>query len=491
MYRFDIINHLIEWNNYKSYLEIGLSKGECFYEVKCENKEACDQYPNGEYAESVCTYKLDSDAMFSSIREDKKWDIIFIDGLHSEEMSGRDIINSLKHLNKGGKIVVHDVLPGLEENTGDEIPPDINFRPWNGNVYKTIESLNGTGINFYTVNTDFGVCVIDYFDNAESLNFLEKNSITFKEYDENWYRIMNVVSEEEFLRMCGNIKIIDLLFVTMLSRPQNLNAMAESIKASMLPHPFVRPFWLICKDSINCKDFDESRKIQELFETGIPFAWENVNLPEGEHFGGTLINEALPKIKNMAFRHKDPYIYILDDDNVVNEMLFGSVEYYGSTDPSLIVFTYFTDGGRIFYSKEINTLDPSAAAFKYHMFEKMGGFKGGIDYDYTSFTNLLRMENERVVFDDVFGDAYIATYNAIPKESDVESINGIIDEDEYKMAITFIPKHYKKPPIIFNKGSHISLTRSFEVIDKDSVKKVWDIIKDENKKRGVIQNAYN
>ena len=491
MKRFDVINHLIEWNGYKSYLEIGLSRGECFYEVKCESKEACDPYPDGEYAESVCTYRLESEAMFSNISEDKKWDIIFIDGLHSEEMAGCDIIHSLKHLNKGGKIVVHDALPNSEENTGDEVPPDINYREWNGNVYKSIEKLNGTGVNFYTLDTDFGVCVIDYFENAESLCFLEKNNITFKEYYGNWRRIMNVVSEEDFLERRGNVKVIDLLLVTMLSRPQNLSAMADSIKMSISPYPLVRPFWLICKDSANCKDFDEVHKIEELFETGIPFVWENVDLPEGEHFGGALINESLPKIKREIFRNKDPYVYILDDDNIINEMLIGSIEYYGSTDPSLIVFTYFTDGGRIFYSKEIDTLDPSAATFKYHMFEKMGGFRDGIDYDFTSFTNLLHMEGERIAFDDVFGDAYIATYNAIPKNSDVESINEIINEDEYKMAITFIPKHYKKPPIIFNRGSHFSTTRSFEVIDRNSVERVWDIIKDENKKRGVIQNADN
>jgi predicted O-methyltransferase YrrM len=38
----------------------------------------------------------------------KKFDIVFVDGLHIEEQSTKDIHNALKVLNENGTIVVHD-----------------------------------------------------------------------------------------------------------------------------------------------------------------------------------------------------------------------------------------------------------------------------------------------------------------------------------------------------------------------------------------------
>jgi len=42
----DIINYLIERNNYQSYLEIGLGEGVNFLQVNCRYKESVDPYEN-------------------------------------------------------------------------------------------------------------------------------------------------------------------------------------------------------------------------------------------------------------------------------------------------------------------------------------------------------------------------------------------------------------------------------------------------------------
>ncbi len=46
MQRWDIINHFIEKNNYKKYLEIGYYKGWSFDKVICDEKTAVDPTPS-------------------------------------------------------------------------------------------------------------------------------------------------------------------------------------------------------------------------------------------------------------------------------------------------------------------------------------------------------------------------------------------------------------------------------------------------------------
>lgn len=209
MTRTDIINNLISFFGYKSYLEIGLDNPDNNYtRIVCKNKESVDPFfeddhKNGfdvpldattrEKIKQHLTYKMTSDEFFETVN--RKYDIIFIDGLHTREQVRKDIINSLKHLNKGGKIVVHDALP---PNEGAQIVPRQQVL-WNGDVWKGIVDLKKLRISFHTVDTDFGCCVIDYFENPETLTVPKKN----REYG--WsdfvkYRnlLLNVIPQEDF-----------------------------------------------------------------------------------------------------------------------------------------------------------------------------------------------------------------------------------------------------------------------------------------------------
>lgn len=121
MNRWDIINHLIKKNGYKSYLEIGYFKGWSFDNVHCEKKVAVDPSPSknlthieAPYGSTATSnedmtggtiYKITSDEFFNLGWVDRKWDIIFIDGLHEAEQVLRDIGNSLRYLREGGTIV--------------------------------------------------------------------------------------------------------------------------------------------------------------------------------------------------------------------------------------------------------------------------------------------------------------------------------------------------------------------------------------------------
>ena len=184
MYRTKIINFLIRKHNYKSYLEIGVNNPEDNYNlVECEKKECVDPYTADSFSisnlpdlsnnnvASFLTYRMTSDEFFSKVN--KKYDLIFIDGLHTEEQSSRDLMNAMLHLNPGGKIVLHDSCPYHEEyqvENGEEVGIGI---PWLGQVWKTIYKLglDENGFNYFTLNYEPGVTIVDYSEKIPNLNY--------------------------------------------------------------------------------------------------------------------------------------------------------------------------------------------------------------------------------------------------------------------------------------------------------------------------------
>jgi len=111
--RASVINKII--NKYKienpKYLEIGVWYGDTFKDINCVNKDGVDP---GQYCDSkYVNYKMTSDEFFANHCK-KKYDIIFIDGLHSAYQVSKDIYNSINTLEKTGWIVLDDVFPHCE-----------------------------------------------------------------------------------------------------------------------------------------------------------------------------------------------------------------------------------------------------------------------------------------------------------------------------------------------------------------------------------------
>ena len=168
MNRTDVINRLIQKYNYKTYLEVGVRDMNAnFNNIHIDYKESCDIAQI-----KGLTYNMTSDEMFEQMDKDKKFDIIFIDAMHDESYADRDIHNSLKHLNIGGVICIHDVLPTHKSMTVKKEKYDDSVA-WTGDVYKSIAKLYGTDIDYVTVdNGDYGLGIIRY--NKECSNDLDK-----------------------------------------------------------------------------------------------------------------------------------------------------------------------------------------------------------------------------------------------------------------------------------------------------------------------------
>lgn len=159
MNRISIINQLIQNNNYKSYLEIGVRfKRDCFDQILCESKTSVDPSSIDLY-----DFNMTSDNFFQI--NTSKFDIIFIDGLHTAEQCYSDTINSLSTLNDTGTIVVHDTNPPDEfhqlESQKNAIK-NTEDKAWNGSVWKAIFKLRKTrnDLIIETYDVDWGVTLI-------------------------------------------------------------------------------------------------------------------------------------------------------------------------------------------------------------------------------------------------------------------------------------------------------------------------------------------
>lgn len=191
MTRTDIINALIDRNGYQSYLEIGTqNRVNNFNKINCVDKTCVDPDPNVK-ANFVCT----SDEFFSGFQGNpwRKYDIIFIDGLHHSDQCTKDIWNAYRMLSWNGSIVVHDANPQSE--LAQRIPRETKV--WNGDVWKSIVELRKHSVLcFYTVDTDHG-CTVIHVGFNDTRDKIEEE-LTYENFDKNRDKWLNLISVDKF-----------------------------------------------------------------------------------------------------------------------------------------------------------------------------------------------------------------------------------------------------------------------------------------------------
>jgi len=195
MRRWEIINLLIEKYDLKSYLEIGVFKGDNFNRIRCDLKHSVD--PN-----FPATFEMTSDEFFMincPQVEMMYYDLIFIDGLHTEEQTYKDLANALFLLAAGGIIVVHDCNPLTEWHTR---PPEEYKRgeEWNGTTYKGFIRFvhdHCDGLHTLTIDSDYGVGIIF----TQNLGTPKREPITWDYFDQHRTELLNLVSVDKFTHL--------------------------------------------------------------------------------------------------------------------------------------------------------------------------------------------------------------------------------------------------------------------------------------------------
>jgi len=196
MKRFEIINYLIGVNNYKSFLEIGTQEQINLSNIIIDKKISVDPDP-----EAGADFVLFSDDFFN--QNSDTFDIIFVDGLHHADFVYRDIINSLRILNPGGCIVVHDVIPSSYE--AQLIPLEKTLETgsgiWNGDVWKGWVKLRTErkDLVMKVVDTDHG-CGIIHPTRYNLGDYLESYNNGYYEFKADLiYSSLNLISTDEFI----------------------------------------------------------------------------------------------------------------------------------------------------------------------------------------------------------------------------------------------------------------------------------------------------
>lgn len=185
MTRIQVLNAIIKKKNVQNYLEIGVNRGKCLFNIVGTKKRfAVDPFFNFSLWKKVraCIlnphtlkndyFEVTSDAFFAenkALLEANILDLAFIDGLHTYEQSLLDTVNTLKYLDDNGVIVLHDCNP-LDalaahpaisiDHARKELENHKDWKNiWNGDVWKTIVYIrkNHPELSAFVLNTDHGL----------------------------------------------------------------------------------------------------------------------------------------------------------------------------------------------------------------------------------------------------------------------------------------------------------------------------------------------
>lgn len=182
----ELLNYLASLIDAKSYLEIGtFNREHNFNLINVADKMCVDPDP-----EAHAIFCGTSDLYFKLFS--RKYDLIFIDGLHEHNQVCKDFENALRCLNNHGVIVLHDCNPHSEHIT--HYPRD--SREWCGDVFKFAMTLGEyDGIDFCTVDFDYGCSVVWKYPTikGKKINIVP----SWKTFVEN-KDLLRLVSVEEF-----------------------------------------------------------------------------------------------------------------------------------------------------------------------------------------------------------------------------------------------------------------------------------------------------
>lgn len=195
--KIQLIQHLINFNRYKSYLEVGVKNRRTFDNITCEQKVGIDPVLiiSSEKEKGIDMFKQDSDTFF---KENKNtFDIVLVDGLHLYEQAMKDVINSWNCLNLNGAIVIHDCLP----KTAVMCSRKRVTREWTGDVWKVIVWFRKgyAKIPCSVINIDYGCGVI--IKTTDKKLTIPVGKAIYEKLDFDWLQsnlnLMNIVQEQK------------------------------------------------------------------------------------------------------------------------------------------------------------------------------------------------------------------------------------------------------------------------------------------------------
>lgn len=207
------INKILSNFDAPHYLEIGVFKGKTFFEVNAARKVAVD--PKFEFSipqdrNESRFHEVYSDIFFESLHNKTRFDVIFLDGLHTFEQTFRDFCNFINHIHSKSVIILDDTVPNdpysahrdqvqavkAREESGNR------SRSWHGDTFKVVLALHDyfPWLSYATVMDDGNpetVVWIEPRKSSPAFNRVEQiGHADFFTFREN-FSLFNPVSNEE------------------------------------------------------------------------------------------------------------------------------------------------------------------------------------------------------------------------------------------------------------------------------------------------------
>jgi len=211
------INYLAARLAPENYLEVGVAAGMTFLGVNIHRKVAVDPRFRFEFtqhqSDSVSFFQVTSDKYFVEHAGTEKFDIIFLDGLHTFEQIFRDFCNSLLHCHDQTVWIIDDTIPSDVYSAINDQRKALQARKdaggqssaWHGDVFKMVFVVHDffPSFSYCTVITKGNPQTLIWkqsrndfqpmFNNLETISRL--NYFDFKENSP----IFNLMPEEEGL----------------------------------------------------------------------------------------------------------------------------------------------------------------------------------------------------------------------------------------------------------------------------------------------------
>ncbi|MFD1950054.1 class I SAM-dependent methyltransferase [Sphingomonas arantia] len=179
MKRSTVLQSILDLYAKPNYLEIGVDEGATFRELRAAKKVGVDP----RFAFSVAKARKEpelANCEFHEVPSDEffakrpmtaaKFDVVFIDGLHTFDQTLRDLLNAVSVLAEGGTILIDDVMPSSYAASLPSLDYSRQFwaatnnpdGSWMGDVFRLVFFVQDymTSFSYATVEENHGQTVL-------------------------------------------------------------------------------------------------------------------------------------------------------------------------------------------------------------------------------------------------------------------------------------------------------------------------------------------
>ena len=229
MTKTDVIQRIVDKARARTYLEIGVHQGVSFMPIRIRHKIAVDpkfaitrksrlKWLLMNFANVTAEFhEVTSDAYFTRKKSTDRFDVVFVDGLHTYEQSLRDVISSLSGLNENGVILMDDCNPphraaaypaaSLQQAAEAELAGWTG--EWCGDVWKTICYLRSqrNDLIVFVLDCDYGLGIVTRGkpDNRLNLSEDELSKMTYDDLERDRRHLLNLKDESYLMEFVDSI----------------------------------------------------------------------------------------------------------------------------------------------------------------------------------------------------------------------------------------------------------------------------------------------